>query len=251
MAVRPQRVRPRPRERLPYQPLAAETAARRRAIACAASAAGCRETRGRSPCVSSRGSQSTTTPKSSLVADQPADALLERDRRLRHLLVEERIAALRADRVEPRLEQRIVGRRERQLVDDDDAERVALDVDAFPETARAEQHRVARLAEACAAAGRAAPRPARARAPADRCPVVARSSSAPSRNRAMAREQQERAPAAGLDHRQRRARSPRACDRCAARIAEPCGQIEQRLVPEIERALESQRSARARVPRAA
>ena len=56
-----------------------------------------------------------------LVADQATDALLQRDHGLRHLLVEERIAALRLDRGESRLQQRIVRHRKRQLVDHDDA----------------------------------------------------------------------------------------------------------------------------------
>ena len=49
--------------------------------------------------------------------------------------------------LEPRGEQRIVRRRERQLVDDDDRQRVAGHVDALPEARAAEQHRVAGLAE--------------------------------------------------------------------------------------------------------
>ena len=42
----------------------------------------------------------------------------------------------------------IVGRGERQLLDDHQPQRVAFDVDALPETRGAEQHGVARLAEA-------------------------------------------------------------------------------------------------------
>src|SRR5688572_32425692 len=82
-----------------------------------------------------------------LVADQPTNSLLERHHRLRHLFVEEWVAALRTYRIEPGLEQRIVGDREWQLVDDHHAKRVAPDVDALPETAGAKQYRVARIAE--------------------------------------------------------------------------------------------------------
>ena len=45
------------------------------------------------------------------------------------------------------LRQRVVRRGERQLLDDDQAQRVAFDVHAFPEARGAEQHRVAGLAE--------------------------------------------------------------------------------------------------------
>ena len=80
-------------------------------------------------------------------ADQAAGALLERDHRLRQLLVAERIAAGAAHRFQPRLEHRIVGRGERQLVDHHHAQRVAGHVHAFAETRGAQQHAVAGFAE--------------------------------------------------------------------------------------------------------
>src|SRR3546814_6054288 len=53
-----------------------------------------------------------------------------------------------ADRVEPGLEHRVVGRGKRQLVDHHHAQRVAGHVHALAEAGRAQQHAVARLAEA-------------------------------------------------------------------------------------------------------
>ncbi len=81
------------------------------------------------------------------IAHQAADALLQRDDRLRDLLFEERTAAAPLDRVQPRLQHGIVRRCERQLVDDDDRQRRAFDVHAFPEAAGPEQHSVAVLAK--------------------------------------------------------------------------------------------------------
>ena len=49
--------------------------------------------------------------------------------------------------LDARLGQRIVGRGERQLLDDHQPQRVALDVHALPEAGGAEQHGVARFAE--------------------------------------------------------------------------------------------------------
>ncbi len=51
------------------------------------------------------------------------------------------------DVLEPRREQGIVGWREGQLVDDDDRQRLSLNVDAFPETLAAEQHSVTEPSE--------------------------------------------------------------------------------------------------------
>src|SRR5688572_16144527 len=173
-----------------------------------------------------------------LVADQPTDSLLERHHRLRYLFVEEWVAALRTYRIEPGLEQRIVGDREWQLVDDHYAKRVAPDVDAFPETARAKQYRVARIAE-----GTQKPVARRLALHEDGHRGIAAQSS-PQLERAFAQsamtgEEQKGAPATRLDHRHHRA-DHLARILLAARIAEPFGQVEQRLVPEIEGALESQ-----------
>src|SRR5262245_61121799 len=74
------------------------------------------------------------------IANEPTDALFQRNHCLWHLLFEEWIAAASFDRVEPRFQHRIVGRRERQLVDHHDRQCVALHIDAFPETARAEEY---------------------------------------------------------------------------------------------------------------
>src|SRR5690606_12843218 len=77
------------------------------------------------------------------VADQPADALLQREDGLRNLKLRKRIAARAADRLDARMHERIAGRGERQLVDRDEPERTPAHVDALPEAARAEQHGVA------------------------------------------------------------------------------------------------------------
>ena len=82
-----------------------------------------------------------------LGTDQASGALFEADRRLRKLPVEERIAALGPELVEPRREQRIVRRRERQLVDHDDRQRITGNVDAFPEARAAQQDGVAQRAK--------------------------------------------------------------------------------------------------------
>ena len=75
--------------------------------------------------------------------NQPPRALLQADRGLRQLIVEKRITACARNMVQPRGEQRIVRGRERQLVDDDQRQGVALDVDALPEALAAEQNGVA------------------------------------------------------------------------------------------------------------
>src|SRR5690606_14863235 len=78
-----------------------------------------------------------------LGADQAADALLERDHRLRQLFVAERVAAGAADRLQPRLEHRVVGRGERQLVDHHHAQRLTGHVHALAEAGRPQQYAVA------------------------------------------------------------------------------------------------------------
>src|SRR5487761_2007161 len=81
------------------------------------------------------------------VADQPARTLFQRQYRLRQLVFHEPVAAAAPDALEAGREQRIIGRRERQLVDRDDRQRLALDVDAFPKAPRREQHGVAEFPE--------------------------------------------------------------------------------------------------------
>ena len=82
-----------------------------------------------------------------LAADQAADALLERQRRLGQLVLAEGVAAGRFQVLDARARQRVVRRGERQLFDDHQAQRIALDVHALPEARGAEQHGIARLAK--------------------------------------------------------------------------------------------------------
>src|SRR5690606_34285821 len=70
-----------------------------------------------------------------LAADEAADALAQRDDGERHEVVVERARIALADGVDDR----VVRRRERQLVDDEPGERLARDVDAGPEALGAEQ----------------------------------------------------------------------------------------------------------------
>lgn len=81
-------------------------------------------------------------------ANESTHALLERDHRLRQLLVAERVAALAANRIQARFEHRVVGRGERQLVDHHHAQGIADHVHALAETGRAQQHTVTGIAEA-------------------------------------------------------------------------------------------------------
>src|SRR5438046_6221812 len=78
-----------------------------------------------------------------LGADQSTRALFQADRGLRKLPIEKRIAAVGLQLVESCCEQWIVRRRERQLVDDDERQRVTGDLDAFPEACAAKQDGVA------------------------------------------------------------------------------------------------------------
>ena len=77
------------------------------------------------------------------IADQPPDALLEREHGVRQLELRERIAAGSADGFDARSNQRVARHRERQLVEHDEAQRRPAHVDALPEAARAKQDRVA------------------------------------------------------------------------------------------------------------
>ncbi len=80
-------------------------------------------------------------------ADEPPEALLQRQRRARQLERVERIAALLADAVDARGRQRIVGHRERDAIDHDQRQRLAGDVDALPEALRRQQHRADAVAQ--------------------------------------------------------------------------------------------------------
>ncbi len=91
-------------------------------------------------------------------ADEPAESLLQRDHRGRHLVVEERVAAVFINRADARGHHRIVRHGERQPVNDDATELFALHVHTLPERRGGEQHGVrgkAKLIEQRAARRRA------------------------------------------------------------------------------------------------
>ena len=95
-----------------------------------------------------RGSQTTSRPRSvSLRISRPAPCFSD-DRRLGDEVVGEGVAAFALEALDARLDERIVRRRERQLVDDHALQRLAGHVDAFPEALRADQHRARRVEEA-------------------------------------------------------------------------------------------------------
>ena len=173
-----------------------------------------------------------------LAADQAAGALLERDHRLRQLLVAEGIAAGAAHRIQPRLEHRIVRRRERQLVDHHHAQRFAGDIDAFAETRRPQQHAVAGFAETLQqhVAGRVALHEQRPRPAAQGLGGFAQ--------RAMRGEQHEGAPGRGFEH------GPQRIDQCVVvvarhRLGQRRRQVAQRLrVPVEWTGLQQRASAR-------
>ena len=76
-----------------------------------------------------------------LAADQASGALLQRDRRLGHEVARRTALPPSASMpLDARLDQRVVRRRKRQLVDQHALQRVAGHVDAFPEALRADQH---------------------------------------------------------------------------------------------------------------
>src|SRR5215831_17708358 len=81
------------------------------------------------------------------MADKAAQSLLQRENRERHLILVERLAAVRADGIDSRRGDWIRRRGERQLVDDHTAQRLADDVDTLPEARCREQHGMRRLAK--------------------------------------------------------------------------------------------------------
>ena len=99
-------------------------------------------------CVRRRGSRIATTPSSSWLRIRPPEALAELQHRRRERVVAEPVAAGGLDRLAARLVERVAGRRERQLVDHEQRERLAGDVDALPEGRGREQHGVDLGAEA-------------------------------------------------------------------------------------------------------
>ena len=82
-----------------------------------------------------------------VAADQPAEALPQLQHRGRQRVVAEPVAAETLDRLAARLVQRVARRRERQLVDHEQRQRLARHVDALPERRRREQHRADLVAE--------------------------------------------------------------------------------------------------------
>ena len=80
-------------------------------------------------------------------SDQAAEPLLERERGGRQLDGLERIFAELGARLHAGRDERIGVRRERQLVDDDEPQRIAGHVDAFPERRGSEQHGAGRRAK--------------------------------------------------------------------------------------------------------
>src|SRR5215471_10212344 len=81
------------------------------------------------------------------MTNQPAEPLLQRKNRERHLILVERLATTSADRVDARRGDRIAWGGKRQFVDDDAAQRVADDVDALPEARRRKEDGMRRLAK--------------------------------------------------------------------------------------------------------
>ena len=82
-----------------------------------------------------------------LAADQPPESLFQRQRRLGNLIIVKRIAALFSNALDPGFHHRVAGNRERQLVDDNAAQLVALHVHALPKRRGREQHAVRRGAK--------------------------------------------------------------------------------------------------------
>ena len=95
-----------------------------------------------------RGSRIATTPRSPWPRISRPKPCRSCSIAVGQRVVAEPVAAGRLDRLAARLVQRVARRRERQLVDHEQRERLARDVDALPERRRREQHRVDLVAEA-------------------------------------------------------------------------------------------------------
>ena len=88
-----------------------------------------------------RGSHTTSRPRSVSLRIRRAGALLQRNRRVgNEVFVERRCDPGRFESLDPGLDQRIVGRWKRQLVDQHALQRIAGNVDALPEALRTDQH---------------------------------------------------------------------------------------------------------------
>src|SRR5207302_9228408 len=81
------------------------------------------------------------------VTDEPSQPLRQGEGGEGRLIVRERVAATSLDRLKPGGRHRITRRGERQLVDDDAAQRLAGDVHALPEAGGREQYGVRRRSE--------------------------------------------------------------------------------------------------------
>src|SRR5260364_76298 len=81
-------------------------------------------------------------------ANQAARALLERNHCLRQLIGHKGVLSLLRERVQTGGKHRVVRRRERQFIDDDQGKRFAAHIHPFPKTLTADQNGVARLLEA-------------------------------------------------------------------------------------------------------
>src|SRR5271165_402593 len=79
--------------------------------------------------------------------NQPAEPLLERNHRARHLILEERIAAVLVDGLDARRHHWIIRHRKRQPVDDHAAQLLSLHVHPLPERRGRKQHAIRRHAE--------------------------------------------------------------------------------------------------------
>src|SRR5690606_34658435 len=174
-----------------------------------------------------------------LVPDEATDTLLQRDDRWRDLLLEERFSPAPLDRTEARLQDRSARHRERQLLEHDDRQRRSLHGYALPERARSPQSPIARFPELREqsvsrriALHEHGIRKLRAELPKHNLGAFAQ--------RAMAREEQERAPAARFQNRQRRIDDTFRISRRVRRI-ELRRQIEQGLPRIVEWAAETRR----------
>ena len=157
--------------------------------------------------------------------------MLELQDRLRQLQFREGVAALRAEVLNARGEHGIVRRSERQLVDHHHGECPAAHVDAFPEGLAAEEHRVAERAKARQQLA-ARSRPLHEKRKTD--PLAQQLVRAP--QRPQRGKEQERAPSTRLENGQRRL-DHRFCECGVVRVErQALGNIEQRLVREVERA---------------
>ena len=74
--------------------------------------------------------------------DQPSQSLLEQQDRRRNLIIPERLSSACCDPLQPRLQNGLGGRRERETIDDHTTKRLSLDVHPFPEAGRGKKDRM-------------------------------------------------------------------------------------------------------------